>query len=165
MEHSANDVANPFSDSNPTTPNINVAIQSSPTLVVPIPTAVLFAKPFPNILKIEVFEGQNFQRWQELISSVLDMHGVVVALTYCKPSSVANPKEVEAWAYVNKVCRHIIISTLSNDLFVVYGTYKEVNQIWESMITKYIAEDAGKQKFVIGNFHQWEMVDDKDIKL
>ena len=33
------------------------------------------------------------------------------------------------------------------------------------MITKYTAEDAGKQKFVIGKFYHWEMMDDKDIKI
>ena len=33
------------------------------------------------------------------------------------------------------------------------------------MITKYTAEDAGKQKFVIGKFYHWEMMDEKDIKI
>ena len=33
------------------------------------------------------------------------------------------------------------------------------------MLTKYIAEDVGKQKFVIGNYYKWEMVNNKDIKL
>jgi hypothetical protein len=32
------------------------------------------------------------------------------------------------------------------------------------MATKYTAEDAGKQKFVIGNYYRWEMVEEKDIK-
>ena len=32
------------------------------------------------------------------------------------------------------------------------------------MVLKYIAEDAGRQKFVISNFYKWEMTDDKDIK-
>ena len=33
------------------------------------------------------------------------------------------------------------------------------------MVTKYIAKDVGKQKFVVGNYYKWEMVDYKDIKL
>ena len=32
-------------------------------------------------------------------------------------------------------------------------------------MTNYIAEDVGKQKFVVGNYYKWEMVDNKDIKL
>ncbi|GMI96703.1 hypothetical protein HRI_003339600 [Hibiscus trionum] len=31
------------------------------------------------------------------------------------------------------------------------------------MILKYIAEDVGKQKFVVENFYKWEMTDEKDI--
>ena len=33
------------------------------------------------------------------------------------------------------------------------------------MLTKYTTEDVGKQKFVVGNYYKWEMVDNKDIKL
>ena len=33
------------------------------------------------------------------------------------------------------------------------------------MLRKYIVEDVGKQKFVVGNYYKWEMVDNKDIKL
>jgi hypothetical protein len=49
-------------------------------------------------------------------------------------------------------------------LFDVYYAYKEAKDIWRSMATKYTAEDAGKQKFVIGNYYPWEMVEEKDIK-
>ena len=33
------------------------------------------------------------------------------------------------------------------------------------MLTKYIAKDVGKQKFVVGNSYTWEKVDNKDVKL
>ena len=33
------------------------------------------------------------------------------------------------------------------------------------MLKKYTAEGVGKQKFVVGNYYKWEMVDNKDIKL
>ena len=69
----------------------------------------------------------------------------------------ANPNvNVEAWAHANKVFRHTILTTLSNELFDVYNTYKEAKVIWESMVTKYTAEDVGKQKFVVGNYYKWE---------
>jgi hypothetical protein len=56
------------------------------------------------------------------------------------------------------------MSILSNDLFDVYSSSKEAKNKWESMDTKYSAEDVGKQKFVIGNYYPWEMVEDKNIK-
>ena len=33
------------------------------------------------------------------------------------------------------------------------------------MLRKYSVEDVGKQKFVVGNYYKWEMIDNKDIKL
>ncbi|PNX81456.1 hypothetical protein L195_g037475 [Trifolium pratense] len=42
--------------------------------VVLIPTAS-YAKQFPDITKIEEFDGQNFHRWwQECVHSILDMN-------------------------------------------------------------------------------------------
>ena len=32
------------------------------------------------------------------------------------------------------------------------------------MITKYTAENVRKQRFVVGKFHQWEIMDNKYIK-
>ena len=88
------------------------------------------------------------------------MHGVTWLL-----STENTFPNTEAWTHANKVCQHTILTTLSNELFDVYCAYKEANVIWESMLIKYIAEDVGKQKFVVGNYYKWEMVENKDIKL
>ena len=130
------------------------------TTIPPVSTLPANAKPFPDISRIEVFSGQNYKRWQERIYSTLDMHGVAWLLTI----ENALPKS-EPWTYANNVCRHTILTTLSNELFDVYCAYKETKIIWDSMLKKYTAEDVGKQKFVVGNYYKWEMVDNKDIKL
>ncbi|GMI75998.1 hypothetical protein HRI_001269100 [Hibiscus trionum] len=128
-----------------------------------IPNAT-FAKPFPDISKIKVFYGENFKRWQEHVYSVLDMHGVAFALTKSL-SPTASGKQIECWIHANKVCRHTIISTLSNELFDVYFPYKESKEIWDNMILNYTAEDIGKQKFIIGKFYRWEMTEDVEVKV
>ena len=88
-----------------------------------------YAKLFLDISRIEVFSGQNFKRWQEGIYSILDMHGVAWLLS--TENMHANTK---AWTHANKVCRHTILTTLSNELFDVYCDYKEAKVIWESML-------------------------------
>ncbi|XP_028753471.1 uncharacterized protein LOC114713060 [Neltuma alba] len=93
------------------------------------------------------------------------MHGVAATLTHSEPTSDADQAQKDIWTHANKVCRHTFISTLSNDLFDVHCIYKEAHKIRESLILKYTAEDAGKQKFVVGNFYKWEMTEEKDIKL
>ncbi|XP_031271630.1 uncharacterized protein LOC116130020 [Pistacia vera] len=140
-------------------------VSHSVASAVPVVATVSYAKPFPNISKIEMFGGQNFKRWQERILLILDMFGVAATLTYPKPGSSTDPKHLEIWTHADKVCRHTISSTLANDLFDIYCPYKEAKDIWDSMKLKHIAKDAGKQKFVIDNFYRWEMTDDKDIKM
>jgi len=57
-------------------------------------TSIVFAKPFPDVSKIEVFFGQNFRRWQERVSALLDMYGVAMALSTSKLDE-SSTKQVE----------------------------------------------------------------------
>lgn len=79
------------------------------------------------------------------------MHDVAWVLTTTESSS-SDPKQMEKWTYANKVCRHTVISAHSKDLFDVDCSYNDAKEIWESITMKQTAEDADKQKFVIGNF-------------
>jgi len=59
---------------------------------------------------------------------------------YLKPTVFINTETswlVETLTHANKVCRHTIMSTLSNDLFDVYCPCKEAKEIWDSMFVKY----------------------------
>ncbi|XP_071933569.1 uncharacterized protein [Coffea arabica] len=141
--------------------NVSTPQPSSATVAVALP----FAKPFPDVSKIEIFANENFKRWQERVHSLLDIHGVAYALTESQPSATADAKTQEAWQYANKVCRHTILQTLSNELFDVYCSSKEAKAIWEALVTKFTAEDATKQKFVVGKYNQWQMTDDKEMKI
>jgi len=50
-------------------------------------------------------------------------------------------------------------------MFDVYYSYKEAKDIWDSLIFKYTAEDVVRQRFVIGNYYRWKMIEDKEIKI
>jgi len=93
------------------------------------------------------------------------MYGVAFSLTTSKPDSSTDAKQIYAWTHANKVCRHTLVSALSNDLFDVYCFYKEAKDIWDSLILKYTAKDVVRQNFVIENYYRWEMIEDKDIKI
>ena len=92
--------------------------------------------------------------------STLDVTGYAFAITDPKPEK---EKELQNWEKANKICRHIILSTLRNALFDVYRPYKTATEIQESLNMKYILVDAGTQKFAIGNFLNFIMSDKKDI--
>jgi len=93
------------------------------------------------------------------------MYGVALALTTSKLDSSTTAKQVDDWIHANKVCRHTLLSVLSNDLFDVYTSYKNAKDIWDSLILKYTAEDIVRQRFVIANYYRWEMIEGKDIKI
>ena len=94
------------------------------------------------------------------VMSTLDVTGYAFAITDPK---LEKEKELQNWEKANKICRHIILSTLSNVLFDVYCPYKTATEIWKSLNKKYILEDAGTQKFAIKNFLNFVMSDEKDI--
>jgi len=106
--------------------NNNTAMETSNVVSA---TQTIFAKPFPDILKIEVFTSHNFRCWQECLSTLLDMYEVALALTTSKPDSSTTEKQVDDWIHTNKVCRHTLLNVLSNDLFDVYSSYKNAKDI------------------------------------
>ena len=126
------------------TDNNNNPAPETSNIVFAIETT--FAKPFPDVSKIEVFTGQKFWRWQECVSTLLNMYGVTFALTTSKPDPSTSAKQIDAWIHANKVCCHTLFSVLSNDLFDVYFSYKEAKDIWDSLILKYIVEDVVRKK-------------------
>jgi len=99
------------------------------------------------------------------VSTLLDMYSVAYALTTSKADTSSSAKQIEDWIYANKVCHHTMLSALSNDLFDVYCSYKEAKEIWDSLILKYTVEDVVRQRFIIGKYYLWEMIEDKDIKI
>ena len=142
--------------------NNNIALEMSNSASG---TSTIFVKPFPDVSKIEIFSSQNFKRWQERVSTLLDKYKVASALMTSKADSNSPEKQIEDWIHANRVCRQTMLSALSNDLFDVYCSYKEAKEILNSLILKYTAENVVRQRFVIGKYYRWEMIEDKDIKI
>ena len=93
----------------------------------PTPSTTTFGKPLPDILKIEVFAGQNFRN--ERVHTLLDMHEVVFALSTPKPNATIEASQLQQWVPANKACHHTLLGALSIDLFDVYCSYKESKEI------------------------------------
>ncbi|TYG75629.1 hypothetical protein ES288_D03G046900v1 [Gossypium darwinii] len=70
-------------------------------VAMPMLPDISYAKPFPTIFKFEVFDGDNFKRWNEYIFSILDMHRVAFALTKCKQTNFS-VKQFNLWVHANK---------------------------------------------------------------
>ncbi|XP_031255123.1 uncharacterized protein LOC116113113 [Pistacia vera] len=80
-----------------------------------------------------------------------------------KPEVDNFDKKLDTWKKGNKEGSHTILSTLSNELYDVYCAYKTVHEIWAILKKKYVVEDAGSQKYAIGNFLDFKMIEEKEV--
>ena len=53
------------------------------------------------------------------------------------------------------ICRGHILNTLSNFLFNVYQHSKTEKQLWATLQSKYLTEDATSKKFLVSNFMRY----------
>ena len=63
----------------------------------------------------------------------------------------------------NRTARGHLLNHMSNSLFDLFINQKSAKIIWETLEKKYGADDAGKKKYVVGNWLRFQMVDDKPI--
>ena len=80
------------------------------------------AHNYPNTLKIGPFNGTFFKRWQESIYSTIDVLNLGHILKYLRLKS--DYENFSKWENGNKQVKHVILSTLRNELFDVYCQYK-----------------------------------------
>ena len=52
---------------------------------------------------------------------------------------------------------------MSNPLFDLFVNFKAAKVIWTKLETKYDSVNAGKRKYVVGKWLQFQIVDDKPI--
>ncbi|GJW50441.1 zinc finger, CCHC-type containing protein [Tanacetum coccineum] len=118
--------------------------------------------------KLEKFKGQDFRRWQKKMHFLLTTLKVVYVLS--TPSPVWSENEtLEAtrkrmkWENDDYICRGHILNGMSDSLFDIYQNAESAKSLWESLESKYMAEDASAKKFLVSNFMNYKMVDTRPV--
>ena len=60
------------------------------------------------------------------------------------------------------LCRKYILNGLDETLYNVY-VLPTTKKLWASIDKKYKIEDAGTKKFIVGQFFEYKMVDNKTV--
>ena len=81
----------------------------------------------PNTSKIDPFNGTFFKRWQETVYSAIDVVNLGHILT--DPKHKSDYEDLSKWENGNKQVRHVILITLTNELFDAYCQYKVAKEI------------------------------------
>ncbi|GJT90082.1 zinc finger, CCHC-type containing protein [Tanacetum coccineum] len=121
-----------------------------------------------NFGKLDKFEGHDFRRWQKKMHFLLTTLKVVYVLTTPMPELMED-STVEAirirakWENDNYICRGHILNGMSDYLFDVYTIVESAKELWDSLESKYMAEDSSSKKFLVSNFNNYKMVDSRPV--
>ena len=118
--------------------------------------------------KLEKFEGQDFRRWQRKMHFLLTTLKVVYVLSTPSPEwneneTLETTRKRMKWENDDYICRGHILNGMSDSLFDVYSNAESAKGLWESLESKYMAEDASSKKFLVSNFMNYKMVDTRPV--
>ena len=118
--------------------------------------------------KLDKFEGQDFRRWQKKMHFLLTTLKVVYVLSTPMPEEIENETIEQTrqrckWENDDYICRGHILNGMSDSLFDVYQSVESAKELWDSLESKYMAEDASSKKFLVSNFMNYKMVDSRPV--
>ncbi|XP_019194751.1 PREDICTED: uncharacterized protein LOC109188561 [Ipomoea nil] len=124
-----------------------------------------FATNFP---KLEQFEGVGFRRWQKKMKFLLAALNVAYVLNTPKPEE-REDETLEAthqglkWENDDLACRVHVLNGMSNTLFYIYQYEESSKDQWDVLEAKYISKDVSSKKFLVSEFNDYKMVDNRPI--
>ncbi|GJZ21445.1 hypothetical protein Tco_0558484 [Tanacetum coccineum] len=104
-----------------------------------------------NFGKLDKFEGHHFRRWQKKMHFLLTALKVVYVLTTPMPELLED-ETMEAirimakWENDDYIYRGHILNGMSDSLFDVYTNVESAKELWDSLESKYMAEDSSIYK-------------------
>ncbi|KAJ0712899.1 putative RNA-directed DNA polymerase [Helianthus annuus] len=118
--------------------------------------------------KLEKFEGVDFRRWQKKMHFLLSSLKVVYVLTTPIPEiqeegNLEQIRKRSKWENDNYICLGHILNGMSDPLFDVYQNVETAKLLWDTLEAKYMAEDSSSKKFLVSNFNNYKMVDERPV--
>ncbi|XP_074555680.1 uncharacterized protein LOC141811558 [Curcuma longa] len=115
----------------------------------------------------ERFFGQNFRRWQQRMKFWLTTLGLFSVIESDPPSpdeeEPARSVVIESFKQKDYLCHGRILSALSDALFDVYCSTSSAKELWKSLDKKYNSKESGLEKYTVGKFLKFKMVEGKSV--
>ena len=123
-----------------------------------------------DFVKLDRFNGKNFNRWKDKMIFLLTNFNVAYVLNpklevISKASQDATPEEKAKVAGLKKrqedghVCQGHILNTLSDCLYDLCMLISSPTEIWKALETKYNIERQASDKFLIMKYFEFKMLD------
>jgi hypothetical protein len=121
------------------------------------------ASRYADAMKPEKFNGVNFKRWQTKAQLWLSSMGVFWVVSDPPALPLGSEKEVQEFTAATTIFVGCVLSVLSDQLCDVYMHVKSATEPWEALEHKYSASDAGRELYVMEQYHDFKMVDNRSI--
>ncbi|XP_017609633.1 uncharacterized protein LOC108455600 [Gossypium arboreum] len=121
-----------------------------------------------NFVKLDWFDGGNFQRWQKKMHFLLSSLKIAYVLDTLRPDeteneSIAVTQERQKWNNIDYMCMGHILNGLSDGLFNTYQNKVTAKELWDKLETRYMTEDVTSKKFLVSHFNNYQMVDGRSV--
>ncbi|XP_021740889.1 uncharacterized protein LOC110707191 [Chenopodium quinoa] len=121
-----------------------------------------------NFVKLKKFDGVEFRRWKKKMYFLLTSLKVAYVISTPRPlehenETMEDVREKSKWDNDDFICRGHILNGMEDDLFDVYQHVESAKELWESLESKYMAEDASSKKFLVSNFNDFKFVEGRLI--
>ncbi|CAM8991605.1 unnamed protein product [Rhodiola kirilowii] len=67
------------------------------------------------------------------------------------------------WENDDYIARGHILNGMSDPLFDLYQNVESAKELWDSLESKYMAEDASSVKFLVTNYNNYKMVNSRPV--
>ncbi|GJV24896.1 hypothetical protein Tco_1377591 [Tanacetum coccineum] len=89
------------------------------------------------------------------------MHFFLTSMNVVYVTSTPDDANVESirnkrkWEYDDYVCRGLILNGMFDNLFDICQNIESAKELWDSLETKYVVEDASSKKFLDDDVAWW----------
>ncbi|KAK4404060.1 hypothetical protein Sango_0774600 [Sesamum angolense] len=145
--------------------------------------AISMTRTLPDLSKMEPLDGTNFKRWSqklliffeqlevdyvlftdppEITTQTTDTSTAIIT-TSLTDSSTREDELKAKYEKDNRTVRGHLLNYMTNTLFDLFVNHKSARTIWNTLESRYGGDDAGRKKYVVGKWLQFQIVDGKSI--
>jgi hypothetical protein len=117
------------------------------------------ATSFANAIKPKPFDGSNFKWWRELATLWLTAMNVMYVIIRKAPEGVSE----ENFNSDDNLFWGAIISVLVDNLVDTYLQKRMGKDIWDAIEAQYGASDADSELYIMEQFRDYRMVEDRSV--
>jgi hypothetical protein len=117
---------------------------------------------FAASMKPPVFEGANYKRW--CVRAVLWFQTMnCYDATLGKPEGDFDPQQEANYVKINTLFKFALISVLGDNIVDAYASFDNGKDMWDALEAKFGTSDAGTELYVMEQFYDYRMTDERSV--